>query len=296
MNLLAGQKRVGMIVPLSLGAAKNMHSIRNLLTKNKFLCLSSFEIRPAKLFNGAKGADQRLNIFISSNSDTPKLITTEVQRWYSEHRHILFPSLHFVESFSTDRILRFSSHLETSIYKKYSQQASVAFFISPASKEYVHYRSAGLRYWIIFLRNGFNTLSASNKKIAIESSKKADFLMAALNSNLYWWYYSLNYDMFNQTESNILEFKCNYAENIEMSRLSKVLEKDLDNNKRVSIVTKNDGGVNESFAFDKKSSKPIIDEIDKVLAKHYGFTDEELDFIINYDIKYRMGDELNEED
>ena len=23
--------------------------------------------------------------------------------------------------------------------------------------------------------------------------------------------------------------------------------------------------------------------------KHYGFTEEELDFIINYDIKYRMG-------
>ena len=30
-----------------------------------------------------------------------------------------------------------------------------------------------------------------------------------------------------------------------------------------------------------------------MLAKHYGFTEEELDFIINYDIKYRMGDELN---
>ena len=43
-----------------------------------------------------------------------------------------------------------------------------------------------------------------------------------------------------------------------------------------------------------KLSKPIIDEIDKVLAKHYGFTEEELDFIINYDIKYLMGDELNE--
>jgi hypothetical protein len=46
-----------------------------------------------------------------------------------------------------------------------------------------------------------------------------------------------------------------------------------------------------------KSSKPIIDEIDRVLAKHYGFTDEELDFIINYDIKYRMGrDATNTED
>ena len=31
----------------------------------------------------------------------------------------------------------------------------------------------------------------------------------------------------------------------------------------------------------------------ELLAKHYGFTEEELDFIINYDIKYRMGDELN---
>ena len=38
-----------------------------------------------------------------------------------------------------------------------------------------------------------------------------------------------------------------------------------------------------------KYSKSIIDEIDRVLAQHYGFTDEELDFIINYDIKYRMG-------
>jgi len=28
---------------------------------------------------------------------------------------------------------------------------------------------------------------------------------------------------------------------------------------------------------------------DGVFAKHYGFSDEELDFIINYDIKYRMG-------
>jgi hypothetical protein len=34
------------------------------------------------------------------------------------------------------------------------------------------------------------------------------------------------------------------------------------------------------------------------VAQHYDFTDEELDFIINYDIKYRMGrnaGELDEE-
>ena len=32
-----------------------------------------------------------------------------------------------------------------------------------------------------------------------------------------------------------------------------------------------------------------MDEIDCALARHYGLSDEELDFIINYDIKYRMG-------
>ena len=34
----------------------------------------------------------------------------------------------------------------------------------------------------------------------------------------------------------------------------------------------------------------------RVLAQHYGFTDEELDCIINYDIKYRMGDALNDDE
>ena len=41
--------------------------------------------------------------------------------------------------------------------------------------------------------------------------------------------------------------------------------------------------------FKPRVAKPIVDEIDRVLAEHYGFTDKELDFIINYDIKYRMG-------
>ena len=31
------------------------------------------------------------------------------------------------------------------------------------------------------------------------------------------------------------------------------------------------------------------------LGSLYGFTDAELDYILNYDIKYRMGDELVDE-
>ncbi len=48
-------------------------------------------------------------------------------------------------------------------------------------------------------------------------------------------------------------------------------------------------------SFDPSPSKPILNEIDRMLAAHYGFTDEELDLIPstnlragNYDIKYQM--------
>ena len=41
--------------------------------------------------------------------------------------------------------------------------------------------------------------------------------------------------------------------------------------------------------FRPRLAKLVIDEIDTVPAGHYGFTAEELDFILNYDIKYRLG-------
>ena len=48
-------------------------------------------------------------------------------------------------------------------------------------------------------------------------------------------------------------------------------------------------GRTETQSFKIQKSKPIIDQIDKALAPHYGLSEEELDFIINYDIKWRMG-------
>lgn len=76
-------------------------------------------------------------------------------------------------------------------------------------------------------------------------------------------------------------------------RISNNLESDIKLNSFIATRnTKHDDIELESFKI--KLSKHVIDEIDKILAKHYGFTEEELDFIINYDIKYRMGDELND--
>ncbi|MDO8748511.1 MAG: hypothetical protein Q7J72_05285 [Candidatus Omnitrophota bacterium] len=52
-------------------------------------------------------------------------------------------------------------------------------------------------------------------------------------------------------------------------------------------------GIVEYDEYYPAKSRDIIDQIDCLLAQHYGFTHEELDFIINYDNKYRMGKELD---
>ena len=71
--------------------------------------------------------------------------------------------------------------------------------------------------------------------------------------------------------------------------LAKRITSRLEETSEVGSATYRVGGAVQYQRFSPASAKPIIDEIDRVLAQHYGFTDEELDFIINYDIKYRMG-------
>ena len=112
-------------------------------------------------------------------------------------------------------------------------------------------------------------------------------------SSLFFIWWLTNSDCYHLNLPELLNFKFNYQEEQALSRLEEVLMQDMKaKSQRRVYVYKTTGRV-EYDEFYMKLSKPIIDEIDKVLAKHYGFTEEELDFIINYDIKYRMGDELN---
>jgi len=50
----------------------------------------------------------------------------------------------------------------------------------------------------------------------------------------------------------------------------------------------NTRGDTEFQEFNWGVSKPIIDRIDAAIGKHYNLTDEEIDFVSNYDIKIRM--------
>ncbi len=71
--------------------------------------------------------------------------------------------------------------------------------------------------------------------------------------------------------------------------LGKQLMKSLRENATRKVISTKQGHTIEYDEIKALHSKPIIDKVDRMLADHYGLTDEELDFIVNYDIKYRMG-------
>jgi len=285
---------ISFIVPLTIASNNNMQVVRDMICDLGTIYFSHYEIRPSKLF---EGVEQRLTIFVIRQGNGKSLYSTSIRRWKSEHRPLLFKTLYYSPSFNNGSIWRTSSLLESSIYGKYEKQLPVNYYLSSVKNEEckICYRTAGVRYWIIFLNEGFNTESLSNKSNYLKEKDMSYYYMAALNSNLFWWYYSLNFDMFNLKDYMIFAFRLSYSEDNKLSKLARSLEEDMNRNKFELVVNSKTRGVVSSYVYKKKNSKPIIDEIDKVLAKHYGFTEEELDFIINYDIKYRMGDELNEE-
>jgi len=118
-----------------------------------------------------------------------------------------------------------------------------------------------------------------------------------LNSSVFYTYFIAYGDCFHlsDTLATSVPLAPTVLADKSLIQLNSQLMKDLQRNaNRKTINTKN----GDKIAYDEFNvykSRSIIDQIDRVLAKHYGFNDEELDFIINYDIKYRMGRDAGNE-
>jgi len=136
--------------------------------------------------------------------------------------------------------------------------------------------------------------SEDYKPYRVTTPDAAESILAILNSNLFfWWWYTL-FEGYHCGKHEIYAFPVGLedmprANRTYLKSLALDLMEDLRRNKnRKSCRYKTTGEV-EYDEFFPRLSKNLIDGIDRILAKHYGFTDEELDFIINYDIKYRLG-------
>ena len=292
-------KKVAFIVQMSAVGTESMRTLQEYLLNNtSILHFGCFPERPKQLFDGACIA---LSIILCDRAERGERLVygSGVSRTTDEGRPSLFSSLSYIEiprsSFLPDYYLfpKYKSPIEIGIIQKlFRDKPIIRYTTSVASKNAISYRTAGGRYWKIVLNRPFATESTSNKTKYISHEISSNALVAVLNSNLLWWYYVNYFDLYNFKDYMIFNFCYSIKEDVtELDKLGKQLMESFESHKVVNtqyIKSKQKESIFESF--NPQLSKEIIDQIDKVLAKHYHFSEQELDFIINYDIKYRMGD------
>lgn len=115
---------------------------------------------------------------------------------------------------------------------------------------------------------------------------------ALLNSTCFYFWFIVQGNCRDVTGHDVSGFPAGILESGLCSELAGAfdqLTESLRANSKRRVYNYEASGRVEYDEFYPRLSKERIDAIDRILAKHYGFTDEELDFVINYDIKYRMG-------
>lgn len=304
--------KFSMIVPNSSISADKLSPLQKLITNNKLTWISNYSWRPSKLF---EGADMLLAIIISTSAVKSKINSSMYHKWYNEFRDYLFDNIkyhnttnHFIEG----TIPKFSSYLFTSILEKQkriskSKTLQSTFLSNATSQRFFYFRA--VQYWFkilekepVFLEDGEQTRTGEMKTIYSDTQENKYILITVLSSTTFFLHY-ITWSSCQVVNSRDFDFlfdinSLNKTNRNRLVELGKKLQKDYQKNSHT--ITRNYSKKGRSFTMEKqhfyiKKSKDIIDEIDTVLAEHYGFTEEELDFIINYDIKYRMGKELEED-
>ena len=293
--------RIGMIVQLPIVCTDRMRPAQDLLESMRTWS-ATFDDRPAKLFDDLEHI--RACVFICDKSNRG-LETTRYNKWYSEARDTIFQTLAFhTATPAPGTFPKLGEDISWKIFEKISCEQPLTRFLSNSGND-IFYHNAPQYFtrftdFIPYFKNaaGKTLVSSHVKTICANTHHEAGIITAFLNSSLFYWYNTACSNCRDLTLREILSVPIGLKDMLPSVRRSldikcAELMKDYKRNAhRKTCIYKATGKV-EYDEYYPKLSKPIIDEIDELLAKHYGFTEEELDFIINYDIKYRMGDELN---
>ena len=294
--ILKSSGKTGMIIPHSAICTDRMEILCKILT-SKGAWFSTYDTRPSTLFDGV---DQRLLIYILGGNC---IYSTTYNRWYTLNRPRLLRSIKYTKAVIAKDYLsvsKFSWEIEERIYNKIITNHSLDKQIIKDGGIPIYYHNAP-RYFLRFAEKPpYFYSDKTGEQISghvktIRTQNKNDFyrITAALNSALFFWWFTIFSNCRDLVNREIYSF-CVPNFDIDNNAVNKLLNDYHAKAYRKETMYKTTGKVIYDEYYPSKSKK-IIDEIDKMLAQYYGFTEEELDFIINYDIKYRMGDELNEE-
>lgn len=301
--------RNGMIIQMSAFCTPRMQSFQNVwLEKAAFSSIAFFDDRPGKLFDNLQHIRVVIPIMEIGNPST-RIGTTRYNKFYTQCRGVLFQTLMYYPSNDSRKefsVIKIHTCVEESIVNKlWKNRHRVSFYENPTENSNFVYYGYGYGYFgkILNFKSYFKgekiAESTGDKYYYINPSYDRDIFVALLNSSLFYWFYVNYSDGHNFTKTVIGNMPFDYDAlgpyTEQLKTLVKDLMKDLSEKSGMKVANYKSTGKVEYAEYYPKKSKQIIDQIDGVLAKYYQFTPEELDFILNYDVKFRMGEELSEE-
>jgi len=292
-NLHNKNGRLGMIVPISIISCESYKPITELSFSNESW-VTSFSNRPGKLFSGV---EQRLTILLRS-SNIGNIMTAKYHHWYQKERDTLFSLIYYSESEianSRCMLYKIGNTMELSILQKIlAKEDSLNSYISDG--KFGCWYHDGPTYWIRALsfepNIGIKSARSNHYHVLCVRELKYAFLISAImNSTLFYFFFKAISNCRDFGNKELSEFPIGKLPDKQIDILS-MFGREL--NQRIQQTAKKcsrkyPSGIIYYYEYYPVNGKDIIDKIDKILAVHYNITQEELDFIINYDIKYRMG-------
>jgi hypothetical protein len=302
-NILLGPKgRLGLILPLSLLCTDRMGPARSLLG-NGYSWIPAFDIRPTALFDGVA---QRLCILINrANTTDQKLYIGGYRRWSAVERSSLFSLTSFAEVVwkgDSEPIPKLSFPSEACILRKIVGPKLGLIVEKKVKPLYIHricrYFVKAINFIPVFIDQMKNKQRSDDYKPFYFKEPFHSLILCLINSSLFYWFWRAHGDGFHcgyrdvYRMSLISDLPSRFLK--EISSISNRLMDALNNASRMKNITTKRGQISYQ-EFYPKLTKGILDEVDRSLGHVYGFTDHEIDFLINYDFKYRMGDDNEHE-
>ena len=301
-QLLTDDGRLGLIVPTSFASSRLFEPLRQVYWDSyRPLWLSHFSNRPGQLFSGAQN---RLTISVCGRMASQEAYSTKYHRWQEAlgERQFLFDTLQYLPLGTLARTFhglfcKSASENSLSILRKLEADSTIRRHLTKSGPS-VHWVRVPGYFCQFFLRppmarperGGRARVRGEVKTIHVAEEKARRLLHALLNSTTYYLFFDAYSDGRHINPADVYDFPFSLESFTDgaiadLGRLSQDLQNAMTEH---TSQWRKSGLLIDSV--DSKLCKPIIDGIDRVLARHYGFTDEELDFILNYDIKYRMGE------
>ena len=293
--------RQGYIVPISSTATEGYILLQEILLQRQ-LWFTSFDDRPAHLFDGLD--KNTLSIILTGQKTKTRCIySSRLNRWRSEERHSLFHRLYLTPTPSCRLpgcLPRPGGTLPTSIWHKlFATQAALAsaYSQSGASKTYYSRKVNSFLQALDFVpavHDGRGRIRPPSefKELKFPSASDAAAALGLLNSTLFRWFIDVVSDgsHLNRREIDLFPFDPRTVGGAaeQYRKLARKLSTDLKTNSFERQMAYSHDTLTVQCIV-PKFSKAIIDELDGLLARHYRLTEEQLDFVVNYDIKYRMG-------